>query len=184
MRSLDLLRDHARVTFTRVRVPSEAVVRHRPDAALAAYLLDLGVLVQLAEMVGAMEWAFETTSQWCADRYSFGRPLAAYQAIQHRMADMTMWVEAGRAITADAAHAFDGDAAERSELVSSAKAYVGRYAPELLQECVQLHGGLGVTAEHDLHRYLRRVAADAATRGTPREHAARVGRQLEARVSA
>ena len=181
MHSLDPGRTYGRVTCEGVRVQPDAVLGRGPDAT---GLLDLAVLIQLAEMVGAMEWAVDTTTRWCFDRYSFGQPLAAYQAVQHRLADMAMWLEASRAITADATRAFVTDAADRSELVSAGKAYVGRYGPELLQECVQLHGGIGVTAEHDLHRYLRRVAADAATHGSARQHAARVGRIVEQRVSA
>jgi alkylation response protein AidB-like acyl-CoA dehydrogenase len=184
LRSLDLHRTYGTVTLDRVRVPAGALVgAAAADPDLADWLLDLAVLVQLAEIVGAMEWALDITVKWTFDRYSFGRPLAAYQAIQHRAADMEMWLEASRAITADAAGAFDADAPERSELISAAKAYVGRYGPELLQECIQFHGGIGVTAEHDLHLYLRRVAADAATHGTPREHAMRLGRILEARAA-
>ena len=67
-----------------------------------------------------------------------------------------------------------GDRPNRSELVSAGKFYVGRYGVELLQECVQLHGGIGVTFDHDLHLFLRRVVTDAPLFGTPGQHAARL----------
>lgn len=180
--SLDLGRTYGTVGLAHVRVPGTALLGAGPDPGLCAWLLDLAVLVQLAEIVGAMEWALGTTLQWTFDRYSFGRPLAAYQAIQHRAADMKMWLEASTAILADAAGAFEDEAPERSEVVSAAKAYIGRYGPELLHECVQFHGGIGVTAEHDLHLYLRRVSASVATHGTARQHAIRVGQLVEARA--
>jgi alkylation response protein AidB-like acyl-CoA dehydrogenase len=104
--------------------------------------------------------------------------------LQHRAADMKMWLEASSAILADAALAFETEAPRRSEVVSSAKAYIGRYGPELLHECVQFHGGIGVTAEHDLHLYLRRVSASVAAHGSAREHAIRVGQLVEAREGA
>jgi alkylation response protein AidB-like acyl-CoA dehydrogenase len=182
LESLDRFRMFGQVQLTAVTAPRGSVVAG-PDTDLVDRLRDLAVLVQLAEIVGALEWALETTVRWTFDRYSFGRPLAAYQAIQHRAADLRMWLEACRAITADVAEAFDRDAPDRSELVSAAKSYVARQAPEALHECVQFHGGIGVTAEHDLHLYLRRVAASAATHGTASDHAARLGVIVETRES-
>jgi alkylation response protein AidB-like acyl-CoA dehydrogenase len=60
------------------------------------------------------------------------------------------------------------------ELASVAKSYVGERGPAILQDCVQLHGGIGVTWEHDLHLYLRRVVTDATQFGTPSDHRERV----------
>ncbi len=73
------------------------------------WLTDLAVTVQVAEMCGAMRWAFDTTLEWAFNRYSFGRPLASYQEIKHRFADMKMWLEASHAITATASDAVDRD---------------------------------------------------------------------------
>ena len=55
-------------------------------------------------------------------------------------------------------------------------AYAGRVGPELIQDCIQLHGGIGVTADHDLHVFLRRAALDANVFGTPTDFAQRLGR--------
>ena len=79
------------------------------------WLTDLAVVIQLAEMVGAMQWAFDTTLEWAFNRYSFGRPLASYQEIKHRFADMKMWLEASYAITDAAARAVEDDAPDRSD---------------------------------------------------------------------
>ena len=86
-----------------------------------------------------------------------------------------------RPVTAQAAAAIDSGAPNRSELVSAGKFFIGRYGVELLQDCVQLHGGIGVTFDHDLHLFLRRVVCDAALVGTPSEHAARLTDILEER---
>ena len=108
------------------------------------------------------------TNQWLFDRYSFGRPLASYQALKHRAADMKMWFEASRATTAGAVAAVADRAPDAPKLVSVAKAYVAERAPVMLQDCVQMHGGIGVTWEHDLHLYLRRVALYRAMFGIAR----------------
>ena len=63
--------------------------------------------------------------------------------------------------------------------MSSAKAYIGQYGAELMQDCVQMHGGIGVTFEHDLHLFLRRVTLDRALFGTPAEHRQRIATIVE-----
>ena len=63
---------------------------------------------------------------------------------------------------------------DAGEVVSAAKAWIGLQATGLIQDCVQLHGGIGVTWEHDLHIYLRRATVNRATHGTPEEHGERV----------
>jgi alkylation response protein AidB-like acyl-CoA dehydrogenase len=87
---------------------------------------------------------------------------------------MKMWLEASHAL-ADAAarHEDQDDPAARA--ISTAKAYAGEYLAELVQDCVQLHGGIGVTYEHDLHLYLRRITVDRLTYGTPADHRRRLG---------
>jgi alkylation response protein AidB-like acyl-CoA dehydrogenase len=182
LQGLDMTRRFARVDFDEARIPASAAVGE-PGRAVETvdWLTDLAVVIQLAEMVGCMQWAFDTTLDWAFNRYSFGRPLASYQEIKHRFADMKMWLEASYAITTAAAEAVAEDTPDRSELVSAGKFYVGRNGAELLQDCVQLHGGIGVTFDHDLHLFLRRVTTDVPTFGSPAEHAGRVAAILEAR---
>jgi alkylation response protein AidB-like acyl-CoA dehydrogenase len=127
-----------------------------------------------AEAVGAMQRAFDMTVEWAFDRYSFGRPLASYQELKHRFADMKSWLEAAHAVSDAAAASVQDGAPDAAELVSIAKAFVGHYGVELLQDCVQLHGGIGVTYEHDLHLFLRRVVLDAGLHGTAAEHRQRI----------
>ncbi|OHV32857.1 MULTISPECIES: acyl-CoA dehydrogenase family protein [Pseudofrankia] len=185
LKTLDTSRRFARVGFREVRVAGAAVVG-KPGAAAEEVERQLrtALVIQTAEMVGAMDRAFELTMAWAGDRYSFGRPLASYQALKHRFADLKMWLETSHAV-ADAAAAAVGAEDERAaELVSAAKAYIGQYGPELCQDCVQLHGGIGVTFEHDLHLYLRRVAVASALLGTPREHRLRVTSLVEAKSGA
>ena len=176
MATVDLTRRFAAVRFDDVRVRPASVVG-APGAStddLIEWQLQVAIVLLVAESVGAMQAAFDLTVEWAFDRYTFGRPLASYQALKHRFADMKAWLEGAHAISDAAAAAVDEGGADAAELVSVAKAFVGQYGPELLQECVQMHGGIGVTFEHDLHLFLRRVALDAVLLGTAADHRRRI----------
>ena len=135
--------------------------RRRGSAAPAADVerqLQVALVLQCAETVGAVDRVFDFTVEYAKDRYLVRPALASYQALKHRFADMKMWLEAAtRTATARPKRSRPG-ADDAAKLVSVAKAYIGERAPEIVQDCVQLHGGIGVTWDHDLHLYLRRVA--------------------------
>ncbi|MEU6644418.1 acyl-CoA dehydrogenase family protein [Saccharomonospora sp. NPDC046836] len=173
--TLDVVRHTALVRFADVAVEPAAVVHRGADATAAVEAqLQVAAALAAAEMAGAADRTFEFTMQWMFDRYTFGRPLASYQALKHRMADNKMWLEACRATAVAAAKALDEDPGEAAEAVSAAKSFVGSKTPVVIQDCVQLHGGIGVTWEHDIHLYLRRVTLDRALYGTPEEHRRRI----------
>lgn len=173
--SIDLTRRYGRVQLDGVRVGADAAVGTPGGAAAdVERQLQLAVVIQTAEMVGAAQVVFDFTLEWMFDRYSFGRPLAAYQNLKHRFADMKMWLEASHAMAAAAARAVQDESSDASEVVSMAKAYTAQYLPELVQDCVQMHGGIGVTYEHDIHIYLRRVSVDAVTHGSASDHRQRI----------
>ena len=179
MGGLDLVRRFAEVRFDDAAVPAASVVGTLGGAALdIERQLQLAVVLQCAETVGAVDRVFEMTLEYMSDRYSFGRPLSSYQALKHRMADDKTWLEACHAIATAAARAVATRSDAAGELVSAAKAWVGPHATELIQDCVQLHGGIGVTWEHDLHLYLRRATVNRVTYGTPEEHTERVATAL------
>ena len=179
--SVDLVKQYARVHFDGVDVDHSAAVG---SAAETAGLIDrqsqLAQVLQCAEVVGILQTVFDFTVAWALDRHTFGRPLASYQALKHRFADMKMWLEACRATTAAAVAAIAARSPEAGLSASIAKSYVGEMATEIVQGCVQMHGGIGVTWEHDLHVYLRRVALYRSMFGTPEEHNLRVYQWQEA----
>ncbi len=173
--SIDLVRRFATVAFEGVALPADSVLGEVGGAAgQIERLFELAVALQCASMAGIVDRALAFTLEYSFDRYSFGRPLASYQALKHRFADMKVWAEASLATAAAAARAVDGRSEGSFELVSVAKSYIGDRAPMILQDCVQLHGGIGVTWDHDLHLYLRRVVQDRAVFGTPHEHRERI----------
>jgi len=173
---VDLTRRFQAVTFEGVSLPDRARVgdpgaagEHNED------LRDLVAVIALGEMAGALHRAFAMTLDWTANRYSFGRPLGSYQEIKHRMADLRTQLEAAEAVAGRAAFAVGTGAADARSWVSAGMAHVGRHAPEAIQDCIQLHGGIGVTYDHDLHLFLRRVTLDAQMLGGPGAFARRLG---------
>jgi alkylation response protein AidB-like acyl-CoA dehydrogenase len=179
MQSVDLTRRFSVVRLTNVRLPLEAVIGPVGGAgAQIEHQLHLALVLLTAESVGAMERAFDMTVEWAFNRYSFGRPLASYQELKHRFADMKTWLEAGQAVTDAAAAAVDAGATDAAELISVAAAFVGQYGGEMLQDCVQIHGGIGLTYEHDLHLLLRRVTLNRGLLGTPALHRRRIAALL------
>ena len=171
LQSVDLVKQYARIHFDGVVVPRSAVVG---SAAETATLIDrqsqLAQVLQCSEVVGILQTVFDFTVQWALDRHTFGRPLASYQALKHGFADMKLWLEACRATTAAAVADVAAQSPTAGLSASVAKSYVSEMAGQIVQGCVQMHGGIGVTWEHDLHLYLRRVTLYRSMFGTPEEH--------------
>ena len=173
--SIDLVKRFAEITLDGVAVPASAVLGTVGGAqADIDRQLQIAVVLQSAETCGAMARVLEFTLEYLDDRYSFGRPLSSYQALKHRCADMKMWLEASCGTTTAAARAVQTQADDATELVSAAKSYVATNATELIQDCVQMHGGIGVTWEHDIHLYLRRATLNRGLYGSPTAHRERI----------
>jgi len=173
--SIDLVKSYARVHFDGVEVDESAAVgsaEQTPD--LIARQSHIAQMLQCAEVVGILDTVLAFTIQWGFDRHSFGRPIGSYQALKHKYADLKIWFEACRATTKAAVAAVASRSPDAEMAVSVAKSYVGEHAPAMLQDCIQLHGGIGVTWEHDLHLYLRRVTLYRSMFGTPEDHNLRV----------
>jgi len=103
----------------------------------------------------------------------------SFQVLKHRIADHTVALEASKAVSDDLAVAIDEERDDLARLASVAKAYVGEHSLDIVDDCVQITGGIGVTWEHDIHLYNRRAAVDRAVYGTPEEHKARIFASLE-----
>lgn len=170
-RSIDMVKSYARVQFDGAEVGTDAVVGTAEQTpALIARQSQIAQVLQCAEVVGILDTVLAFTIQWGFDRHSFGRPLGSYQALKHKYADLKIWFEACRATTKAAVAEVASRSPGADLAVSVAKSYVGEHAPGMLQDCIQLHGGIGVTWEHDLHLFLRRVTLYRSMFGTPEEH--------------
>jgi alkylation response protein AidB-like acyl-CoA dehydrogenase len=175
MQTVDLTRRFSAVSFDQVRLPASAVVGEAGAADQQVHSqVERALALTATEAAGAMQTAFDTTVAWAFDRYSFGRPLASYQELKHRFADMKTWLEASRGIADAAVDAVATGSSSSAALVSAATAYIGQFGSELLQDCIQIHGGIGLTFDHDIHLFLRRHTLDRALFGTPSEHRRRL----------
>lgn len=178
---IDLTRPFGEVRFENVQVPLENLVgTAATTAAVIERQFQVAVALQCAETAGVVEKAFELSVQWAFDRYSFGRPLASYQALKHRWADQKTWLEAIFATTDAAVVAVGAQAPNAAELVSVAANYVGDKSTEIIQDIVQLFGGIAITYEHDIHFYLRKATVNKHLYGTPMEHRRRVAELISA----
>jgi alkylation response protein AidB-like acyl-CoA dehydrogenase len=152
--SLDLARRVGSVRAEEVVVPPN---RQLPSLDAAA-MHQRALVVAAAECAGGARWCLESATEHAKERRQFGRPIGQFQAVKHRLADMLVAVEQTTAMAWDAAQAADsGDAdqATLSALLTGALA-LDAYV-ECAKACVQLHGGMGFTWEHDAHLHLRRA---------------------------
>ncbi|GAC1636019.1 MAG: acyl-CoA dehydrogenase family protein [Mycobacterium sp.] len=178
-RSLDLLREFGEVRLDGVRVNADALLSVGSDSAqLAQDACRIATCLQLAESVGAIDRLAGLLLEYARARHAFGRPIGGFQALKHRIADITLWVESCKG-TVDAAVDDVSKGSENADvLISVAKSFVGDRSIRIAQECTQMFGGIGLTWEHDAHLYLRRVTANRALLGTPEQHRAHIAQLL------
>ena len=170
-------------TKARNRADADAEVNGANGASAAlARARDLACIALSAEQAGAAARALELTVGYTGTRIQFGRPIASFQAIQHRLAEMHVLVESARALSYRAAEVADaavrggaaGAAAELPMLAAAAKAYCSQALAAVAGEMIQLHGAIGITWEHDAHRYFKRAHGSAQLFGPPSAHLARI----------
>jgi hypothetical protein len=169
----------ADVTLAGVELPADALVGPEGGAfpALSA-VFDLGVAALCAEAVGVLQAALDATLEYTRTRKQFGVPIARFQALQHRMADMLVHVEQARSMSYLAAvHAGSRDARERRRSVSAAKVTVGQACRHVGQQAVQLHGGMGVTDELAVSHLFKRLMAIELSLGDTEHHLERFIRE-------
>lgn len=172
---LDPSRAFGSLVLDGVEVPREASVgsAERADTEVSK-LLDVAIAIQTAETVGLMSIVFDMTIDWVQQRVAFGRTIGSYQALKHRLADHMAWLEASRGLVDGLADVLGSGSTDAARVASLAKAHIGDYAPVLISDAIQMHGGIGVTWEHDLHLYLRRATTNRALFGSPIEHRERL----------
>jgi alkylation response protein AidB-like acyl-CoA dehydrogenase len=161
--SLDLTRKIARLpldgrTATRVGPEGDQIAIWR------RVLDDLGVAV-CAELVGTSERALNLAVEYAKVRVQFDRPIATFQVIKHKAADMLHELELSRVGTHYAAWASDTDNPDRERAAAMAKGFVAEAANLVTAECIQIHGGVGFTWDVDCHLLYRRAKQDDALFG-------------------
>jgi alkylation response protein AidB-like acyl-CoA dehydrogenase len=132
-----------------------------------------------ADLLGTAQAALEMTSEYAKERVQYGKPIGAFQAVSHRLADNLVDVEIGRSLLYAACLALDEGRDNAPSMVSAAKAWLGDAAVSAAEAALQLHGGVGFTWEYDVHLYLRRARCNAAILGDADHHRDRVALYLD-----
>ena len=171
----DLGRRLSELEFRDVYVPYDCVLGDSTGAAAqVARQLSLAVVVQCAESVGATARVVERTVSYAHDRVAFGRPIGSFQAVKHLLAHAATWLEAAEAATWAAARAFSDERPDLEFAAHVAKAFVARHCPRIVENCMQVLGGIAMTWEDPSHFYLRRVRSNAVLFGSAAWHADRL----------
>jgi len=141
------------------RVQPEDTVALGPDPGIA----DCAAILLAAEQIGAAERCLELTVEYAKSRVQFGRPIGSFQALKHRMADLYVAIAAARAVVADACDDPTPTNAATARLAAS------ETLCSVAGEGIQLHGGIAITWEHDMHLYFKRAHGSSNLLRSPRE---------------
>jgi alkylation response protein AidB-like acyl-CoA dehydrogenase len=156
-----------------VVVEEERVVGRPGDAGVARALrrsTEEAVVAMAAMTVGVCRRIFEVTVEYSKSREQFDRPIGSFQALKHRMADMYLSVERATALVYFAALTISEDSPERSLAVAAAKVAAGDCQRLVVEDGLQLHGGIGYTWEYDLHFLLKRAKTGDSLLGSRMAH--------------
>src|SRR5262249_22164316 len=136
----------AEVTFS--HAPASLLVAAGAGFAALEHAADIGIAAVCAEGVGAMDKLVALTVEYMNTRKQFGVPIANFQALRHRIADVKRQLELGRSMSYYASLKLGEPAAQRRRALAQAKVQLGNAMRQVGQQCVQLHGGIGVTDEY------------------------------------
>ena len=174
------------VVLDNVKVGTDAILGEKDDAlTLVEQVIDRGIAAVCAEAAGIMEHMVWATRDYLKTREQFGVPLAKFQVLQHRMADMFMDAEEALSMAYMAAlRADDPDPVVRAHGVSAAKAFIGQAGRRVGQESIQMHGGMGVTEEMPISHYFKRLTMIDTMFGNADFHLARVSDLMDTPAAA
>jgi len=141
--------------------------------------VDIGLAAQCAEAVGLMDRLVAITVEYMNTRKQFGVPIASFQALRHRMADVKMQLELGRSMSYYASLKLGEPAAQRRRAVAQARVQLGHSMRLVGQECIQLHGGIGCTDEYIASHYFKRLTMLEMTYGDTMHHLGEVSSRMQ-----
>jgi alkylation response protein AidB-like acyl-CoA dehydrogenase len=164
-----------------VSVPADRVLAAPGTPGVAVALDRAGqeaVVALAASIAGACRAIFEQTVEYAKVREQYGRPIGSFQALKHRMADMYLTVERATSLCYFAALTIAEEDPRRAEAAAMAKAAAGECQRLVVKDGLQLHGGIGMTWENDLHFLLKRAMAGDALYGNAGHHRSRLAEML------
>jgi alkylation response protein AidB-like acyl-CoA dehydrogenase len=170
--ALDLTRALASVTLR--QTPAIRVGAGRDAAAWLAEVQDLALAALAAEQLGGAARCLDLSVGYAKVRQQFGRPIGSFQAIKHKCAYLLIEVECGRSAVRHACAALAGDQPDASLAAALAYVHCSQAFTHAAKECIQVHGGIGYTWEHDAHLYLRRAKSSELLFGPPARQRSRL----------
>jgi len=179
--SVDETRKLCEVRFDNVALPATALLGelHQGWPAVAR-VIDRAAVALSAEICGAAQRVLDMTVDYAKLRTAFGKPIGSYQGVKHKCADMLIEIENAKSLTYYAAWAVDEEEPDAAMAVSMAKAAASDAGRKVCAAGIQLHGGIGMTWEHDLQLYLKRAKASEIAFGDATWHRERVARLMGA----
>lgn len=166
--SLDMTRRLTDVTFD--GAPARIVTGGDVDGADVDGALRIGAAILASEQLGLAERCLADTVSYLRDRHQFGRQLASYQALKHRLADLWVAITQARATARYAARCAADGSPDLPVATAVAAAHGAEVALLAAEDALQLHGGIGFTWEHPAHLFLKRARADALVLGSADHH--------------
>jgi alkylation response protein AidB-like acyl-CoA dehydrogenase len=161
----------ANITFTDVMVGADALIGAADEGAdILEPVLDRAAIGQAAEMLGSAQAAFDMTLEYLNSRKQFGQLIGSFQSLQHRAAKMFTEIEMTRSCIAAALDAVDSGRNDVAELASLSKARASELVHLVSNECVQMHGGIGMTDVADPGLYMKRARVQEAMYGSAAWH--------------
>lgn len=182
LRSFDGSRSQARLAFD--GAPAEALGEAGRGAELLEELLDRAAVLYAFEQLGGAQRALEITKDFAMGRYAFGRPIASFQALKHRFADLYAKIELARSNGYYAAWALDSGSDELPVAAASARVAATEAFQLAAEEMIQIHGGVGFTWEYDCHLFYRRAVLLGSVLGDAAQWRDKLVDRLEARERA
>jgi alkylation response protein AidB-like acyl-CoA dehydrogenase len=140
---------------------------------------DIGIAAVCAEAVGLMEKLLAVTVEYMNTRKQFGVAIASFQALRHRIADVKMQLELGRSMSYYASLKLGEPAPQRRRALSQAKVQLGSSMRYVGQQCIQLHGGIGVTDEYIASHYFKRLTMLEMAFGDTMHHLGEVSARMQ-----
>jgi alkylation response protein AidB-like acyl-CoA dehydrogenase len=163
----------AHLRFDDVALTADRQLAAAPVDQVLTRVLDYGAAGAVAEGLGVASAMLDLTTEYLGTREQFGVKIGSFQALQHRAVDMFIEVALLRSMSLEAMVRADEDSPERSAAVSAAKHQLGIGGQFVSRQSVQLHGGIGVTDEHDIGLYFKRMQALSTICGDASHHASR-----------
>jgi alkylation response protein AidB-like acyl-CoA dehydrogenase len=167
------------VVFDKVNVSEADMLGNTEEGGpIMENILAEGAIAECGSIIGSARWVLDSAVDYANHRQQFGRPIASFQAIQHKCADMFTGIDGAALITYHAAWSVSDDTVDHIEMASKSKTWCSNVFTEVANEGVQVLGGMGYTQEHDMQLYFRRSRASELTFGDSHFHREKLLQQM------